>query len=81
MNSKRFDDGFLLNGTIPAKIVQLSQRVQALKSFSCIRAQQFAKLHEEREQIARIQSVKSSKALEGIITTDEHIRDIRHVQA
>lgn len=76
MSSKRFDYGFLLHGAIPAKIVQLAQGVQALKSLSGIRSQQFAKLHEELEQIARIQSVKSSNAIEGIVTADERIRAI-----
>lgn len=76
MSRKRFDYGFLLHGAIPAKVAQLAQGIQALKTLSGIRAQQFAKLHEELEQIARIQSVKSSNAMEGIVTADERIRAI-----
>lgn len=73
MGKKQFNYSFLWNGSIPAKAVQLAQGIQALKTLSGIRVQQFSKLHEELEQIARIQSVKSSNAIEGIVTADERI--------
>lgn len=73
---KTFDYSFLWNGSIPAAVVQLAQGVQALKSMSFTRFEKYAGLYGELEKIARVQSVKSSNALEGIITTDDRIRAI-----
>ena len=74
--AKTFDYSFLWEGSIPAQVVQLAQGVQALKSMSSVRSGQFAGLYAELEKIARVQSVKSSNAMEGIVTTDERIRAI-----
>lgn len=76
MSAKRFDYSFIWQGMIPAKVVRLAQAIQALNSLSGIREQQYVALHEELKKIAMIQSVKSSNAIEGIITTDARVREI-----
>lgn len=73
---KTFDYSFLWKGSIPAQLVQLAQGVQVLKSLSSLRSEGHARLYGELEKIARVQSVKSSNALEGIITTDDRISAI-----
>lgn len=74
--AKRFDYSFLWNGGIPARIVQLAQAVQALRGMSTARAGEYGQLYGELEKIACVQSVKSSNAIEGIVTTDARIRAI-----
>lgn len=72
----KFDYNFLDNGLLPARLVTLSSNIYSLKTLSGVRLEEYADLFEELEKIARVQSVKSSNEIEGIITTDERIRDI-----
>ncbi len=72
----RFDYSFLEKGNIDAKLLNVTLSVYELKNRGNVRKEQFAAVFTELEKIAKVQSVKSSNAIEGIITTDERIREI-----
>ena len=71
-----FDYSFLDNGLLPSSIVNLTATISALKALADERRSNNQKVYTELESIARVQSVKSSNAIEGIITTDARIREI-----
>lgn len=73
---KRFDYSFLDNGLLPTKLINLISVIYSLNTSSNIRKDEFEKIFTELEKIAKIQSVKSSNAIEGIITSDERIVEI-----
>lgn len=71
-----FDYSFLDNGLLPAGIVNLTATISAFKAISGERKDKNKKVYTELESIARIQSVKNSNAIEGIVTTDARIKAI-----
>lgn len=71
-----FDYSFLDNGLLPASIVNLTSTISAFKAISGERREKNKKVYTELESVARVQSVKNSNAIEGIITTDARIREI-----
>ena len=73
---KRFDYGFLDNGLLPAKLVDLTASIYSLQSEARVRKSSFVTVFTELESVARVQSVKSSNAIEGIITSDKRIAEI-----
>ena len=46
------------------------------KTMAGVRKQEYAKIFTELEVVAKVQSVKSSNAIEGIVTSDERIAAI-----
>ncbi|MBR6344669.1 MAG: Fic family protein [Lachnospiraceae bacterium] len=72
----RFDYSFLDAGVLPAELVNLISTISALNAISEERKDRNRTVYTELEKIARIQSVKGSNAIEGIITTDARIREI-----
>ncbi len=73
---KRFDYSFLNNGLLPASLVNLTANISALKTMAGVRKEEYAKVFTELEAVAKVQSVKSSNAIEGIVTSDERIAAI-----
>ena len=73
---RRFDYSFLNNGLLPANMVNLTASIASLKTMANVRKEEYVRIFTELEAIARIQSVKSSNAIEGIITSDERIAAI-----
>jgi Fic family protein len=73
---RKFDYSFLDNGLLPAKLVSLTGNIYALKTAAGVRKEAYAKVFTELESVARVQSVKSSNAIEGIVTSDQRIADI-----
>ncbi len=73
---RRFDYSFLKSGMLPANFVNLAAGISALKTMAGVRKSEFAKIFTELEAVARVQSVKSSNAIEGIVTSDERIAAI-----
>ncbi len=73
---KKFDYSFLDNGLLPANLINLIGAIYSLKTGAEIRKDEYEKIFTELEKIAKVQSVKSSNAIEGIITSDERIRAI-----
>ena len=72
----KFDYSFLNNGLLPSQIVNVTASISSLKTASQFRKNDYQKVFTELEKIARIQSVKSSNEIEGIVTTDERIIQI-----
>lgn len=73
---RKFDYSFLDNGLLPAKLVNISGSIYSLKSDASIRKSENTKVFTELEKIAKVQSVKSSNEIEGIITSDQRISEI-----
>ena len=73
---RKFDYSFLNNGLLPASFVNLTSNIAVLKTMEGVRKEEYAKIFTELEAVAKIQSVKSSNAIEGIITSDERIAAI-----
>ncbi|MBQ2934742.1 MAG: Fic family protein [Lachnospiraceae bacterium] len=71
-----FDYSFLDNGLLPAGIVNLTSTISALAALANERRNNNQSVYTQLESIARVQSVKNSNAIEGIITTDVRIAEI-----
>ena len=72
----KFDYTFLDNGLLPAGLLNITADIYSLKSAAWNREEQNKKILTELESIARVQSVKGSNAIEGIVTTDDRINEI-----
>ena len=73
---RRFDYSFLNNGLLPASLVNLTSNIAALKTLAGVRRDEYNKVFTELEAVAKVQSIKSSNAIEGIVTSDERIAAI-----
>lgn len=73
---RRFDYSFLKEGNVPAKLVNVVALIYSLREKGKIRFKEHPKIYEGLEGISRFQSVKSSNAIEGIVTTDKRIKSI-----
>lgn len=73
---RKFDYSFLNNGLLPANLINLTSTIYSLKTMAGIRKDEYEKIFTELEKIAKVQSVKSSNAIEGIVTSDERINEI-----
>lgn len=72
----KFDYSFLKNGLLPANLIDIVGNIYTLSVLSRDRQQKFADVYTELTAIAQIQSVKYSNEIEGIVTTDERIKEI-----
>ena len=72
----KFDYSFLKNGLVSAKTFNMATSIYSLKTMANIRKADHLKIFKELEKMARIQSVKTSNAIEGIVTSDERIKAI-----
>lgn len=70
---RRFDYSFLKNGRVPASFLNLASVIYSLKERGKYRFKENPGIYEALEKIARFQSVKSSNAIEGIVSTDPRI--------
>lgn len=73
---RKFDYSFLDNGMLPANFVSLTGNIYSLNTAAGVRKEEYARVFTELEAVARVQSVKSSNAIEGIVTSDERIAEI-----
>jgi len=73
---RKFDYTFLKKISVPADIMNSATSIYEMKAKAELRQTDFAEVFSAMESVAKIQSVKSSNAIEGIITTDKRIRDI-----
>ena len=69
-----FNYSFLKDDLLPAQLVTLAANISALKVMTSIRQKDNKVAFRQLESIAKIESVKASNAIEGIVTTDERIR-------
>ena len=72
----RFDYSFLDNGMLPAGLISITADIYSLRIVALDRRQQYEEVFTELAAIAKVQSVKSSNEIEGIVTTDERINEI-----
>lgn len=72
----RFDYSFLDNGMLPSMLLNVTADIYSLRSMEQGRREQFSEIFTELSAIAVVQSVKGSNAIEGIVTSDERIREI-----
>lgn len=73
---RKFDYSFLNNGLLPANLVNLTSNIASLKTMAGVRKEKHQTIFTELEAVAKIQSIKSSNAIEGIVTSDERIAAI-----
>ena len=73
---RKFDYSFLNNGLLPANLVNLTFNIAALKTMAGVRKDEYTQIFTELEAVAKVQSIKSSNAIEGIVTSDERIAAI-----
>ena len=73
---RRFDYSFLRTGALPARFLNLAVNIAGLKTMAGVRKENNEKIFTELEAVAKIQSVKSSNAIEGIVTSDDRIAAI-----
>lgn len=73
---RRFDYSFLRDGMLPAGLVNIIGSIYSLKTMSGVRREGHLEIFRELEKIAKVQSVKSSNAIEGIVTSDDRIAAI-----
>lgn len=71
-----FDYSFLDNGLLPASLINLTASISSLKTMAGVRKEDHIKIFTELEAIAKVQSVKSSNAIEGIVTSDSRVAEI-----
>ncbi|MGN1038965.1 MAG: Fic family protein [Mailhella sp.] len=71
-----FDYSFLKNAMFPATLLRTTAAIYALRVSARHQKIHCAKAFTELESLARVQSVKSSNAIEGIITSDARIKAI-----
>ncbi len=72
----KFDYSFLVKNGINGNLVNILAYIYAMKSVADARKENFEEVYRELKKIAVVQSVKSSNAIENIITTDERIKAI-----
>ncbi len=73
---RRYDYSFLANGLLPADIVTLTAAIGELKAEAKIRKNDNLNIFTKLESIAKVQSIKGSNEIEGIVTTDKRIKEI-----
>lgn len=73
---RKFGYSFLDNGLLPANLVNLTSNITALKTMAGVRKDAYMRIFTELEAVAKVQSVKSSNAIEGIVTDDARIIEI-----
>ena len=71
-----FDYNFLKEELLPARLIDLGASLGSLKEAAQQRKKVHPAIFSSLEQIARVQSVKTSNAIEGIITSDKRIEAI-----
>jgi len=71
-----FDYSYLKDSFLPAQLVNLTSNIAALRVLSAERHARFDHAYSELERIAKIESVKASNAIEGIVTTDARLKEL-----
>ncbi len=73
---RTFDYSFLFEGSIPSNIASLLFSIERNRNASNALKEKLPKVFINLVKIAKVQSVKSSNAIEGIVTTDKRIESI-----
>ena len=73
---RRFDYSFLENGMLPAGLVNVVEAIAELRERENQRKDNYPDVFTRLESIAKVQSVKGSNAIEGIVTSEQRIGEI-----
>ena len=73
---KRFDYSFLEKGMLPAGLVNVVSAITELRARESQLKDNYPDVFTRLESIAKVQSVKGSNAIEGIVTTDQRVNEI-----
>ena len=73
---RKFDYSFLKNAMLPAAILNCTNGIAEIKALQEARKKNYKDIFTKLESIAKVQSVKGSNAIEGIVTTDKRIEEI-----
>lgn len=73
---KQYDYSFLRNMSVPVKFLSMTNTIYALRSNAEDKKRDYPDIFTALREIAIVQSVKSSNAIEGIVTTDKRIEAI-----
>jgi Fic family protein len=73
---RKFDYSFLKNALFPSAILEYTNGIAEIRALQDIRKRDYKDIFTKLESIARVQSVKGSNAIEGIVTTDRRIEEI-----
>ena len=71
-----FDYSFLEHGMLPAGLVNIVGKISELRERENERKENYGEVFERLESIAKVQSVKGSNEIEGIITSEQRIHEI-----
>ena len=64
---RKFDYSFLNNGLLPANLVNLTANIFSLKTMAGVRKDEYKQIFTELEAVAKVQSIKSSNAIEELL--------------
>ena len=73
---RRFDYSFLEKEAVPSNIVSMLFAIGRNKTSSDVFKEKYPKVFNDLVKIAKVQSVKASNAIEGIVTTDQRIKEL-----
>ncbi|MCL1828774.1 MAG: Fic family protein [Oscillospiraceae bacterium] len=73
---RAFDYSFLESGLLPAGLVNTVSAIARLRERESERKDSYPDVFTRLESIARVQSVKGSNAIEGIVTSEQRINEI-----
>ena len=73
---RTFDYSFLESGMLPAGLVNIVSAIAGLRERENERRESYPDVFTRLESIAKVQSVKGSNAIEGIITSEQRINEI-----
>jgi len=71
-----FDYSFLEHGMLPAGLVNVVSAISELRERESERKNDFGEVFDKLESIAKVQSVKGSNEIEGIVTSEQRINEI-----
>ncbi len=72
----RYDYSFLRNLSVPASFLSMTGAIYGLRNEEEKKKEQYSAIFTRLQELAIVQSVKGSNAIEGIITTDKRIEEI-----
>ncbi len=72
----RYDYSFLRNLSVPASFLSMTGAIYGLRNEEEKKKEQYPAIFTRLQELAIVQSVKGSNAIEGIITTDKRIEEI-----
>ena len=72
----QYNYSFLDQGLLPARLINITGDIYTLQTLSLNRKEVYTDIFTELEAVAKVQSVKNSNEIEGIITTDERVNAI-----